>query len=124
MEQFKKYRKCISPTGTVIVCGKNAEQNESLVKKFIGKENIIMHTAKPGSPFCVILKKPKRGDLKQTAIFCARYSQAWKKPRIKKDVEVHMFGGKDVYKDREMKTGTFGVKKRKKIIVKKEELRE
>ena len=94
-----------------------------IVKKFIGKNNIIMHTAKPGSPFCIILGKPKKGDLKETAIFCARYSQAWKKPKTKKDVEVHIFKGKDVYKRKEMKIGTFGVKKRKKITVKKEDIK-
>jgi len=39
-------------------------------------------------------------------------------------VEVHYFSGKDVYKLKGMKTGTFGVKRIKKIIVKKKELKE
>jgi len=116
------FRKLKTSKGTKILAGKNAEQNENLVKRFIGKNNVIMHTAKPGSPFSVILTKPKRGDLKEAAIFVAKYSQAWKKAKKKKDVEVHYFKGKDVYKGKGMKTGTFGVKKYKRIIVKKEEI--
>jgi len=119
-----KYREYETSQGSKILAGKNAEQNESLVKEYIGKNNVIMHTAKPGSPFCVIVEKPKRGDLKQTAIFCAKYSQAWKKPKVKKDVEIHVFTGKDIKKIKGMKTGTFGVKKHKKMMIKKKDIEE
>jgi len=122
MEQYGRFRKFKTSTGKQVIGGKNAEQNEELVKKFIGKSNIIMHTAKPGSPFCVLLRrlKPTKNELKETAIFCAKYSRDWKKN--KKNVEVHIFSGKNVYKGEDMKKGTFGVKKIKKILVKKEEL--
>jgi len=121
----QNYRKFETSGGLKVVAGKNQEQNEELVKKFIGKNNLIMHTAKPGSPFCIILgrKKPKRKDIKETAVFCARYSQAWKKPKRKpKQVEVHIFSGKEVYKTKNMKTGTFGVERHKKILVEKKEI--
>ena len=35
---------------------------------------------------------------------------------------MHYFLGKDIYKNKEMKTGTFGVKKFKEILVKKKEI--
>ena len=46
------------------------------------------------------------------------------KPKAKKDVEVHVFIGKDIFKVEDMKLGTFGVKKVGKILVKKEEIEE
>jgi predicted ribosome quality control (RQC) complex YloA/Tae2 family protein len=121
MERYIKYRQFKTSSGSLIIGGKNAEQNEELVRKFIGKSSVIMHTKAAGSPFCIILGKPKRGDLKKAAIFTARYSREWKKN--KKDVEVHCFKGRDVYKSRGMKTGMFGVKKYKKIKVKKEDIK-
>ena len=119
----QNYREFITNSKLKVLAGKNQEQNESLVRKFIGKANIIMHTALPGSPFCIILGNPNKKDLKEAAVFCSRYSQAWKKPKIKKDVEVHVFNGNDVYKTENMKAGSFGVKKHKKIIVKKENIK-
>lgn len=117
-----RFREFITSSDTKVLAGKDASQNELLVKKFINKSNIIMHTEKPGSPFCVIIGKPKnlRKDKKQTAIFCASKSQDWRDN--KNDVIVHVFTGKDVYKRKSMPIGTFGVKKHKKIKVKKEEI--
>ena len=116
-----KFREIITSSGTKILVGKNAEQNEELVKKFIGKENIILHTAAPGSPFCVIDNlEPNKKDIKEAAIVCARYSQDWRDN--KKNVIIHKFKGKDIYKEKNMKVGTFGVKKPKKIKVKKMEI--
>ncbi|MAH46268.1 hypothetical protein CMI37_10585 [Candidatus Pacearchaeota archaeon] len=56
-------------------------------------------------------------DVGEAAVFCARYSQDWRDN--KQDVVVHVFKGRDVYKDKKMKLGTFGVRKHDKIRVKK-----
>ena len=114
------FRKILTKDGTEVIMGKNKEQNEALVKEFIGKSNFILHTATPGSPFCVITKKPKEGDKKEIAVYCARYSQDWRDN--KKDVKVSVFTGKDVYKLKSMPTGTFGVKKSKTMVVKKDSI--
>ncbi len=115
-----KFREFITSSGTKVLAGKDAEQNEALVKQFIGKNNVIMHTAKPGSPFCVIMEKQRLKDKKQVALLCAKKSQDWRDN--KKDVVVHVFTGKDVYKRKIMPKGTFGVKKKKMIKVKKEDI--
>lgn len=116
-----KFREFITSSGKKVLAGKNAEQNEELVKQFVGKENIIFHTAKPGSPFCVIEKiKNSKKDKKETAIFCASKSQDWR--NNKQDVEINFFCGKNVYKRKNMKTGTFGVKRYRKMIIKKKEI--
>ena len=66
------FRKFITSSGKTVLCGRNAEENEELVKQFMGKDNRIFHTAKPGSPFCIIEKiKHQKKDEKETAIFCA-----------------------------------------------------
>ncbi len=121
-----KPREFILESGTRIFLGRNSENNDELVKIFEGKGNIIFHTAKPGSPFCVIenredKKKPTKQDIKQSAIICASKSQDWRDN--KKDVIVHQFTGKDVYKEKKMKSGTWGIKKKPKIIkVRKSEI--
>jgi len=123
-KENKNFRKATLSSGIAVVAGKNAEQNEKIVEQ-AGKDEYVLHTAKPGSPFVNIKSdtgEVTKEDMKEAAIFCAKYSQAWKKPKIKKDVEVHVFLGRDILKAGDMKLGTFGVKKAKKILVKKEDI--
>lgn len=114
-----KFREFKTSSGKLVLGGKNSEQNELLVKQ--AKDNeIILHTKASGSPFVNIKGKANKKDIKEAAVFCAKYSRDWKKN--KKDVEVHYFKGKDIWKGKGMKLGTFGVRKFKKIIVKKEDI--
>jgi len=113
------FRKLITKSGTIILAGKDEISNEELVKQ-AGENEDVFHTAAPGSPFVNIKGKSKKSDIKTAAIFCAKYSRDWKKN--KKNVIVHHFKGKDIFKTKEMKKGTFGVKKFRIIIVKKEEI--
>jgi len=93
-----------------------------LVKKFERKNNIILHTAAPGSPFCIIEEiKPSKKEIKEAAIICASKSQYWRDN--KSNVVVHQFTGKNIYKTRLMKSGTWGLNsKPKKIKVLKKEI--
>ena len=117
----KKFRWVKLPSGTGVLLGKNAEQNEELVNNFMGKNNIILHTAEPGSPFCVIEDmNPSKLDITNGGAICAKYSQDWRDN--KGDVKVHKFTGKDVYKDDNMKLGTFGIKDFKVIEIKKKDI--
>ncbi len=115
----QKFRKLITSSGTLVLAGKDAESNEALIAQVKPLEEVF-HTAAPGSPFVNIKGKPKRGDIKQAAAFCASYSREWKKN--KKDVLIHRFKGKDIYKNKDMKLGTFGVKKFKTIKIRKEDI--
>jgi predicted ribosome quality control (RQC) complex YloA/Tae2 family protein len=114
-----KFRELISKKGTLILAGKSAENNEELVAQ-IKPDEEVFHTAAPGSPFVNIKGNPKPGDIKEAAIFCARYSQDYRDN--KGNVIVHVFKGKDIYKIKNMKKGTFGVKKLKIMKIKKEEI--
>ena len=116
-----KYREFILQSGAKIFLGKDAKNNEELVNLYKGKGNLILHTAKPGSPFCVIDRlNSSQKEIKESAIICASKSQDWRDN--KKDVVMNIFAGKDIYKNSGMKTGTFGVKRFKNIKIRKEEI--
>lgn len=113
------FRKFTTKKGTLVLAGRNAKNNEELVKQAEASE-IVLHTSAAGSGFVNIKGKPRFGDVKQAAVFCARYSQDWR--NNKSDVKVHKFRGRDIYKEKGMKTGTFGVRKFKVIKVRKKDV--
>ncbi|MEX0920197.1 MAG: NFACT RNA binding domain-containing protein [Candidatus Pacearchaeota archaeon] len=105
-------------SGTRVFLGKDSESNDELMKKFKGKNNTILHTESPGSPFGVIEKiKPTKEEIYGTGVIVAKYSQDWRDK--KKDVELNVFTGKDISKPWFSKPGSWKVKKSKKIKVKK-----
>ncbi len=121
------FRKALTVSEKTLIAGKNDQQNEELIKQ-VQEDEFVLHTKMPGSPF-VNIKNNEKGekvskeDIHEAAIFCVKYSQAWKKAKKKPDkVEVHVFLGKNIFKLKGMKTGTFGVKKLKKVIIEKEEI--
>lgn len=116
-----KFREFGINSGVKIFLGKNAENNDELMKSFKGKENVILHTSAPGSPFCVIGKlNPSKEEIYESGIITAKYSQDWR--NHKKDVEIHVFTGKEVSKPWFSKIGTWKVKNFKKLKVKKSDI--
>lgn len=101
-----KYRWFYTSGNKLVLAGKNADQNEQIIKE-AKTESIILHTKDPGSPFCVIGGNAHEKDVKEAAAFCACFSQGWKKR--KKEMEVHIFKGEQMMKEKDMKAGTFGV---------------
>lgn len=116
-----KFREFVTKSGTLILAGKDAKSNEELIKQAEENEEVF-HTEAPGSPFVNIKGRAKNNEIKIAAIFCARYSRDWKKNR--RDVIVHRFKRRDIFKTKGMKTGTFGVKKFKIMKIKKKEILE
>ncbi len=116
-----EFREIILESGARIFLGRNAENNDELVKKFKGKENVMIHTVAPGSPFCIIdTLNPSKGDISASGAHCARFSQDWRDN--KKDVKISIFTGKDVNKERGMSIGTWKVKNSKTRTIKKEDI--
>ncbi|MBT3642906.1 DUF814 domain-containing protein [archaeon] len=108
-------------SGVKILLGKSAESNEDLVSQVMPTETVL-HTVMPGSPFCKIkCENPTKVEIKEAAIYTAKYSQDWRDN--KKDVSVHVFRGADIYKEKKMKLGTFHVKKFDVVKVKKADIR-
>lgn len=109
-------REYIVDGGARIFLGRNSKNNDELVLGFKDKPNIIFHTAKPGSPFCVIEKlKPTKHEIKQAALMCASKSQDWRDN--KSNIKMHQFTGKDVKKPGLAKEGTWKLKKKPKTLV-------
>ena len=106
---------------TKLILGKDEESNDELMKKFKGKNNIILHTKAPGSPFLVIEKlKPTKDELYLSGAVVARYSQDWRDN--KGDVIVDVFTGKDISKPKGLKIGTWVVKKKKSMTIKRQDI--
>lgn len=115
-----KFREIALKSGTKLLLGRNAKNNDELMKKFKGKSNIILHTAAPGSPFCVIDDLKSKKDVRASGAVCARYSQDWRDN--KSDINVNVFTGKDISKKRGMKIGTWNARKSKTIKIKKKNI--
>ena len=108
-KDYKNYRWFFTSNNVLVVGGKSDEQNEAVIKNFLRPDYTIMHTSLPGSPFMIIQSdKPTRNDLDETAVFCASFSQQWK--NNKKQINIDIFKGNQIYKTKSMKIGTFGVK--------------
>ncbi len=120
--EYGKFRKFKTSSGKLILAGRNAEENEKLIKQ-VSEGEIVLHTKAPGSPFVNIKGIASKKDIYEAGVFCAKYSQAWKKAKIKKDIPVHWFRSKDIFKSENMKPGTFGVKRFKEIKVKREDIK-
>lgn len=115
------FRKKILESGTEILIGKDAESNDELMKEYKGKNNIILHTKEPGSPFGVIQKiKPSKEEIHESGAIVAKYSQDWRNK--KSDIFVDVFTGKDTEKKFWMNKGTWKVKNVKTIRIKKEDI--
>jgi len=110
-----KFREFILTSGIKIFLGKDSKTNDELMKKFSGKENLVLHTIQPGSPFCAIdnLKANKK-DVKEAAIICAAKSQDWRDN--KKSIKLHLFKAKDAHKPRKLKQGTWSIRGKPKVI--------
>lgn len=109
---YKKYKWFFTSNDLLVVGGKSAEQNDSLLKELgEGKKDlIVMHTSAPGSPFCAIVSdidKVKKRDIDECATFTGCFSQAWKQG--KKACEIGIFRLSQLGKPRSAKTGTWQV---------------
>lgn len=78
---FEKFDWFISSENYLIISGKNAQQNESLVKKYMNKGDLFMHTDMPGAAVTII-KNPSGQPvppitLNEAAVFEVCHSRAW-----------------------------------------------
>ena len=114
------FRETVTSSGRRVLGGKDAETNDELINNSNPKETIL-HTSAPGSPFVNVGENPSKQDIKEAAIFCAKYSQDWRD--TKQDVIVNKFQRSDMNKSTKMKAGSWEVKNQEKIKVKKTDIR-
>jgi len=80
-EWYEKYHWLITPSGFLVIAGRDQSQNESLVRKHLKDDDIFLHADIHGAP-ATILKvegsKPSSRDIEEAALLAAVYSKAWK----------------------------------------------
>ncbi|MEM2109177.1 MAG: ribosome rescue protein RqcH [Candidatus Odinarchaeota archaeon] len=89
-EWYERFRWFITSDNFLVVGGRDAKSNETLIKKFTEKNDIVFHADIHGAPIVVLKsggKNPSETALKEAAQFAASYSSAWSKGA----------GGVDVY---------------------------
>lgn len=78
---FETYNWFKSSDGYLVICGKSAEQNEALVKKYLDKNDIYVHADYHGSGSCVIKNHNNLNipisTLEQAGNFVLCFSKAW-----------------------------------------------
>jgi predicted ribosome quality control (RQC) complex YloA/Tae2 family protein len=116
MANFREY---VTASGLHVFGGRDAENNDELVWN-ANPRDTLLHTYAPGSPFVNAGEAPSKSDLKEAAIFCAKYSQDWR--GSKRDVFVNIFIRSDMDKSSKMKAGTWSVLKQEKLKVKKADI--
>ncbi len=80
-EWYEKFRWFFTPSGLLAIGGKDATQNEILIKKYLELRDVVFHTEMPGSPFFIIKEgreKATQEDLQEVSTATASYSKAWK----------------------------------------------
>ncbi len=110
--EYKKYKWFYTKNGKLVMGGKSAESNDSLLRelKATDENYLLMHTKAPGSPFSVIftpINEVKQSDIEECAVFTGCFSKAWKQGLKKTSVDI--FHLSQLNKSSTMKSGTWSV---------------
>lgn len=87
---YEKFRWFHSSESFLVLGGKDATQNEILVKKHMEPSDLVFHADIVGAPFVIVKTEgrvPSEQTIKEAAEFSAAFSRAWKE----------MFSAVDVY---------------------------
>ena len=80
-EWFEKFRWFDSSEGLLVLGGRDAGSNETLLKRYTNPEDLIMHAEVHGAPFIVMKTggiQPTAETLREAAQACVSYSRLWK----------------------------------------------
>ncbi len=81
VEWYMQFRWIITSGGYLAIGGRNREQNEKIVRKYLEDRDIFVHADIQGAPVFVIKcggKEPSEVDLKEVGILAVAYSKGWK----------------------------------------------
>ncbi len=90
-EWYEKFHWFFTSEGKLVIGGRNATQNEILIKKYIEQDDIVFHADVHGSPFAIMKKGKESTDeeKREAAIFTLCYSKAWQNKRIESVYWIH-----------------------------------
>jgi predicted ribosome quality control (RQC) complex YloA/Tae2 family protein len=81
---YHRFRWFITSDGIVVLGGRDASQNEELVRKYLGGGDLFVHADVHGAS--VVIVKGKTGHMEEVAQFAASYSGAWRSGYFSADV--------------------------------------
>jgi predicted ribosome quality control (RQC) complex YloA/Tae2 family protein len=103
---YDRFRWFETSDGFLVIGGRNADQNEEIVKKYLNKHDLFFHTQAHGGPVTVVKatgpSEPARDvdipeqSRKEAAQFAVAYSSIWKEGRFADDA--YMVGADQVSK--------------------------
>ena len=76
---FTNYRWFITSDGNLVIGGRDAESNDSVVKKYLGEKDLYFHADIHGAPSVVmkVTKEPTEKGIEEAAQFSWCMSKAW-----------------------------------------------
>ena len=78
---YQKYHYCYTKNNLLVICGKNADQNEEIVKKRMNDSDIYFHSDTPGCGSCIVVNPQKvdltPNDLELVGTFTICMSNSW-----------------------------------------------
>ncbi len=80
-EWYEKFHWMITTNGFLVLGGRDASQNISLIRRYLEKRDIVMHADIHGASAVILKtqgKMPTEQDLREAAVLAACYSKAWK----------------------------------------------
>ena len=81
---YHRFRWFVTSDGIVVLGGRDASQNEELVKKYMTGGDLFMHADVHGASVVIVKGKTERMD--EVAQFAASYSGAWRSGHFSADV--------------------------------------
>lgn len=79
-EWYYSFRWFKTSKGRLVIAGREATQNEILIKKYLDVADLVFHADIYGSPFAILKngRNAEKQELEEVASFVAAYSSAWK----------------------------------------------
>lgn len=108
---FEKYRWSVTSGGLIIIGGRDASQNESIVKKMLRDSDLFFHADIHGGSAVVLMaeREPREEEIEEAATMAACYSKAWRGGLA--SIDVYWVRGTQVSKSppagQYLKTGAF-----------------
>lgn len=78
---FEKYHWLITSNGFLVIGGRDAGQNETIVRKYLEPEDLFLHADIHGGPATLLKTRgntPCENDIREAAVIAACYSRAWR----------------------------------------------
>ncbi len=81
---YEKFHWFYTSEGKLVIAGRDANQNEILIKKYVEPNDIVFHGDVHGSPFTIIKngKESSEEEKREAAIFTLCHSKSWQNKRI------------------------------------------